>query len=138
MPETRVLMLTASTEANAVIDAVAAGAAGYLRKVADVDQVLDMMREAATGQGRLPTDVVRRAVDRMRSGVKTRDDVDLTPREKEILVSFCQGMTYTAMVVVDGGVGGHRPKRHRHDSGQAGRRLEAGGRGVGLAQRDAG
>ena len=99
LPETRVIMLTASTEANAVIEAVAAGAASYLQKVADMDQVLAMMKEAATGEGRLPTPVVRRAVDRMRSGVKTKDDVDLTPREKEILVSFCQGMTYTAIAV---------------------------------------
>ena len=101
-PETRVIMLTASTEANAVIDAVAAGAASYLQKVADMDQVLDMMREAATGEGRLPTPVVKRAVDRMRSGVKTKDDVDLTPREKEILVSFCQGMTFTAIAEARG------------------------------------
>ena len=101
-PETRVIMLTASTEANAVIEAVAAGAASYLQKVADMDQVLAMMREAATGEGRLPTPVVKRAVDRMRSGVKTKDDVDLTPREKEILVSFCQGMTYTAIAEARG------------------------------------
>ena len=97
LPETRVIMLTASTEANAVIEAVAAGAASYLQKVADMDQVLAMMKEAATGEGRLPTPVVRRAVDRMRSGVKTKDDVDLTPREREILVFFCQGMSYTAI-----------------------------------------
>ena len=101
-PETRVIMLTASTEANAVIDAVAAGAASYLQKVADMDQVLAMMREAATGEGRLPTPVVRRAVDQMRSGVKTKDDVDLTPRERKILVSFCQGMTYTAIAEARG------------------------------------
>ena len=101
-PETRVIMLAASTEANPVIDAVAAGAASYLQKVADMDQVLAMMREAATGEGRLPTPVVRRAVDQMRSGVKTKDDVDLTPREKEMLVSFCQGMTYTAIAKARG------------------------------------
>ena len=101
-PETRVIMLTASTEANAVIEAVAAGAASYLQKVADMDQVLAMMRDAATGEGRLPTPVVKRAVDRMRSGVKTKDDVDLTPREKEMLVSFCQGMTYTAIAEARG------------------------------------
>ena len=39
LPETRVIMLTASTEANPVIEAVAAGAASYLQKVAGMDQV---------------------------------------------------------------------------------------------------
>ena len=137
-PETRVIMLTASTEANAVIDAVAAGAASYLQKVADMDQVLDMMRDAATGEGRLPTPVVKRAVDRMRSGVKTKDDVDLTPRRRRYLCSFCQGHDIHRDCGGKGSQGGHRPKRHLHDSDQAGSRLEAGGRGVGHAQRDAG
>ena len=37
LPDTKVIMLTASTEANAVIEAVAAGVAGYLQKVAGMD-----------------------------------------------------------------------------------------------------
>ena len=49
LPETRVIMLTASMEANAVIEAVAAGATGYLRKVVGMDQVLGMMKGAAAG-----------------------------------------------------------------------------------------
>ena len=98
LPETRVLMLTASTEANAVIEAVAAG---YLQKVAGMDQVLGMMKSAAAGEGRLPTEVVRRVFDRIRSGAKSRD-VNLTQREKEILVSFCRGMSYVAIAAARG------------------------------------
>ena len=90
LPETRVIMLTASTEANAVIEAVAAGAAGYLQKVAGMDQVLGMMKSAAAGEGRLPTEVVRRVFDRIRSGAKSKE-VNLTLREKEILVSVLPG-----------------------------------------------
>ena len=67
LPDTKVIMLTASTEANAVIEAVAAGAAGYLQKVAGMDQLLGMMEGAAAGEGRLPTEVVRRVFDRIRS-----------------------------------------------------------------------
>ena len=87
LPETRVIMLTASTEANAVIEAVAAGATGYLQKVVGMDQVLGMMKGAAAGEGRLPTEVVRRVFDRIRSRAKSKEEVDLTLREKEILVS---------------------------------------------------
>ncbi len=97
LPETRVIMLTASTEADAVIEAVAAGATGYLQKVAGMDQVLGMMKGAAAGEGRLPTEVVRRVFDRIRSRAKSKEEVDLTPREKEILVSFCRGMSYVAI-----------------------------------------
>ena len=98
LPETRVIMLTASTEANAVIEAVAAGATGYLQKVVGMDQVLGMMKGAAAGEGRLPTEVVRRVFDRIRSRAKSKEEeVDLTLREKEILVSFCRGMSYVAI-----------------------------------------
>ena len=90
LPQTRMIMLTASTEANPVIEAVAAGAAGYLQKVAGMDQVLGMMKSVAAGEGRLPPEVVRRVFDRIRGGAKSKD-VNLTQRETEILVSFCRG-----------------------------------------------
>ena len=101
VPDTKVIMLTASTEADAVIEAVAAGAAGYLQKVAGMDQLLSMVRGAAAGEMRLPTDVVRRVFDRIRSGARSKDG-SLTQREKEILVSFCRGMSYTAIAVARG------------------------------------
>ena len=84
LPDTKVIMLTA-------------GAAGYLQKVAGMDQLLGMMKGAAAGEGRLPTEVVRRVFDRIRSRAKSKEEVDLTLREKEILVSFCRGMSYVAI-----------------------------------------
>ena len=91
LPDTRVIMPTASTEA------VAAGATGYLQKVAGMDQLLGMVKGVAAGEMRLPTEVVRRVFDRIRSGAKSKEEVDLTPRKKEILVSFCRGMSYVAI-----------------------------------------
>ncbi len=96
LPKTRVIMLTASAEENVVIEAVAAGTAGYLQKVAGVEQVLGMMKSAAAREGHLPTVVVRRVFDRMRSGARAKD-FNLTQREKEILVSFCRGMSHVAI-----------------------------------------
>ena len=101
VPDTKVVMLTASTEADAVIEAVAAGAAGYLQKVSGMDQLLSMVRGAAAGELRLPTEVVRRVFDRIRSGARSKDG-NLTQREKEILVSFCRGMSYTAIAEARG------------------------------------
>ena len=97
LPDTKVIMLTASTEADAVIEAVAAGAAGYLQKVSGMNQLLSMVKGAAADEMRLPTEVVRRVFDRIRTAAKSKEEVDLTPREKEILVSFCRGMSYVAI-----------------------------------------
>ena len=102
LPDTRVVMLTASTEADAVIEAVAAGATGYLQKVAGMDELLGMVKDVAAGELCLPAEVVRRVFDRIRSGAKSKVEIALTPREKEILVSFCRGMSYTAIAEARG------------------------------------
>ena len=96
-PGTRVIMLTASTEADALIEAVAAGATGYLQKVSGIDQLVDTLKGAVADEMRLPTEVMRRVFDRIRGGGKSKCEVELTPREKEIIVSFCRGMSYVAI-----------------------------------------
>ena len=96
-PETRVLMLTASTEEDAIVEAVAAGATGYLQKETDREQLLSAVRDVVRGELRLPADVVRRTFEAIRGAGKTEDAAaaaGLTPREREILVSFAQGMSY--------------------------------------------
>ncbi len=97
LPDTRVVMLTASTEADAVIEAVAAGATGYLQKVSGMDQLLSTVKVVASGEMRLPPEVVRRVFARIRSGGKVEEEAELTPREKEILALFCRGMSYAAI-----------------------------------------
>ena len=137
LPETRVIMLTASTEANAVIEAVAAGAAGYLQKVAGMDQVLGMMKSAAAGRGAsadrggeasLRQDAERGESEGRQPDPEGEGDTGVV-LPGHVLRRDCEGK---------GGQGGHRPKRHLHHSGEAGRRLEAGDRGMGCAERAAG
>ena len=97
-PDTRVVMLTASTEADAVIEAVAAGATGYLQKVSGMDQFLRTVRLVAAGEMQLPTEVVRRVFAGIRGGAKPEEDWGgLTRREREILASFSRGMSYKAI-----------------------------------------
>ena len=94
-PDVRVIMLTASTEEDAVIEAVAAGATGYLQKVSGMDRLLDTIRQVAAGELRLPPDVVRRVFEGIRRGAEPEDENGpLTQREREILALFCRGLSY--------------------------------------------
>ena len=100
-PGVRVVMLTASTEEDAVIEAVAAGATGYLQKLSGMDRLLSTLKLVAAGEMPVPPDVVRRVFARIRRGAKAEED-ELTEREKEMLVSFCRGMSYSAIAEARG------------------------------------
>ena len=102
LPDTRVIMLTASTEEDAVIEAVAAGATGYLQKVSSMDRLLCTVRVVAAGEMRVPPEVVRRVFAGIRSGAKTEREAGLTPTEKEILAVFSQGKSYAAIAEARG------------------------------------
>ena len=94
-PETRVVMLTASTEVDAIVEAVAAGATGYLQKETDRERLLSTVRDTVLGELRVPVEVVRRAFEEIRGGGRAGDAAaGLTQREREILVSVSQGMSY--------------------------------------------
>ena len=96
-PETRVVMLTASTKEDAVVEAVAAGATGYLQKETGRDRLLSTVRDVAMGELRVPAEVVTRVFAGIRRGAKTGDAADgagLTQREREILISFAKGRSY--------------------------------------------
>ena len=98
LEDVRVLMLTASTEKDAVIEAVAAGA--YLQKFTGTEQLLAMVRDVAGGEYRMLRDVMRRVFRRLRhmpeESVSPRRKA-LTSREKEILTQFAKGMSYSAI-----------------------------------------
>ena len=99
---------------------------------------MSTIRVAAAGEMRLPTDVVRRAFARIRSGGKAEEEAELTSREKEILASFSRGLSYKAIAEAGGGRGSHHQERHLRHAGEAGSWHEAGDRGLGRAERSAG
>ncbi len=101
-PDVRVIMLTALTEEDAVIEAVAAGATGYLQKVSGIERLLSTVKDVAAGEMRVPTEVVTRVFAGIRGGATSEQEVGLTLREKEILASFSQGMSYVAIAKARG------------------------------------
>ncbi len=60
LPDTKVLMLTASNEEDAVVEAIAAGATGYLQKYSGPDELAGAVREVAQGRLRIPDVAIRR------------------------------------------------------------------------------
>ena len=97
LPETRVLILTAATEDESVIEAISAGATGYLRKVSGAQKLLDTIRDVAEGEYRIPQEVMRRVFAGIRSTprmVDTSAFKRLTDREKQILRLFALGRSY--------------------------------------------
>ena len=105
LPETRVLILTASTEEDAVLAAVAAGATGYLQKFSGKEKLLSTIREVAEGEFSIPGDLTRRVFNKIRTAPPSKQSQrtnGLTPREREILTLFAQGLSYDAIAEVRG------------------------------------
>ena len=97
LPETRVLMLTASNNQADIVESVDAGAAGYLQKYSSRDMVLSTVREVARGEFRVQGEAARRLLSGLGGGatpVPPRDLDRLTPRERQILKMFAQGMSF--------------------------------------------
>jgi DNA-binding NarL/FixJ family response regulator len=88
-PEVKVVVLTSFGEVERVHAALAAGAAGYLLKDADPEEVATAIRAAAAGEVHLDAAVARQLTRRMaapQAGLSS-----LTAREREILTLVAQG-----------------------------------------------
>ena len=97
LPGTRVLMLTASNEQDAIVRSIAAGATGYLQKYSGKEQLLTTLREVTLGEFRIPGDAARRlsrAVRSPSSDAASEQLNTLTDREKAILKLFAGGLSY--------------------------------------------
>ena len=95
-----VLVLTMTAEDDAVVDALEAGAIGYLLKDADAATIAAGVRAAAEGDSVLSPSVAAKLVDRVRSGAGTATATaepsdELTERELEILAQLAQGKENT-------------------------------------------
>lgn len=103
LPDTRVLILTASAEDDAVMEAVAAGATGYLQKYSGKDKLLNTVRDVAEGEYRIPGAVIRNVFAGIRAAAeqsRTRELERLTERDREILTLFAQGLSYAEIADV--------------------------------------
>ena len=97
LPDTKVMILTAAAEDDAVLEAVAAGATGYLQKYSGKERLIATVRDVATGEHRIPGEVIRKVFAGIRANVeqnRVSERERLTKRELEILALFARGLSY--------------------------------------------
>jgi DNA-binding NarL/FixJ family response regulator len=88
-PDVEVVAMTSFVEEATVRDALEAGAAGYLLKDADADEVASAIRAATAGRMHLDPVVARLLADSVRRPRKAEHN--LTPREREVLALVADG-----------------------------------------------
>ena len=93
-PDVEVVALTSVLEDRMVVDAVEAGASGYLLKETRPDELFEAVRAAARGEVRLDPRAQQRLMRELRRPVAPVDArAALTEREAEVLQQLAQGAT---------------------------------------------
>jgi DNA-binding NarL/FixJ family response regulator len=97
-PSARVLILSASGEQQDVLEAVKAGATGYLVKSASRQELLEAVRRVAAGDSVFTPGLAGLVLGEFRrmteGGPEPRPENELTVRETEILKMVAKGMSY--------------------------------------------
>ncbi|HEX7083428.1 MAG TPA: response regulator transcription factor [Gaiellaceae bacterium] len=95
-PLTRVLVLTISDQDSDVMDAILAGACGYLLKDASIDELLSGINAAAIGESLVSPIIAAKVLQRVRASSASLRDAELiqselSDREIEVLKLIANG-----------------------------------------------
>jgi two-component system response regulator NreC len=89
-PATRVLMLTMHNDRAYLVEALAAGARGFVVKSQGTPELVEALRTVANGRAHVPPGLLDSLVDTVQSPATTPVD-PLTPREREVLQLVAEG-----------------------------------------------
>ncbi|HQN65144.1 MAG TPA: response regulator transcription factor [Methylophilus sp.] len=95
VPQTEIIMLTVSEDAEDLLEALRAGARGYLLKNIETDFLVDSIRRAVNGESVMSSQMASKLADAMRApqkrAISDASPEKLTPREREIIVMLAKG-----------------------------------------------
>lgn len=92
-PDLPVVVLTTFSDERSVLDALGAGARGYLTKDAGRVEIAAALRAAAAGQAVLNPEVQARLLDAVEAPRTQEVPAGLTPREVEVLRAIAAGLS---------------------------------------------
>jgi len=90
LPETYIVVLTSFADRERVLEAIDAGAAGYVLKDSDGAEVVRAIRAAAAGDAPLDPRAARAVLTRRTNSAPS---TSLTPREREVLAQVGAGLS---------------------------------------------
>lgn len=91
-PDTGILIVSVEADDDIVVQALRAGAQGYILKSCDIDDLERAVRAVAEGQTYLHKSVASAALQRLMTGDdKTPPHGDLTPRQQDVLRLIAEG-----------------------------------------------
>jgi DNA-binding NarL/FixJ family response regulator len=92
MPQVEILIFTIFDEEERVLEAVSAGASGYLLKGTPADRIVEAIGEVHDGGSVIQPRLARRLLRHFRTS-KQQDGPSLSPRETEILQLIAKGLS---------------------------------------------
>ena len=93
-PETHIVMLTVSENAEDLLESLRAGASGYLLKNIETEMLLDSIRRAADGDSVVSAQMTGKLVRGLQAAREAPTEAEkdgLSPREREILSHVAKG-----------------------------------------------
>jgi len=94
MPDTPVVMLTSYADEEALFEAIAAGASGYVLKRIGSDELVNAIRTVADGRSMLDPAVTAAVLERLRHAAHAEESGafgELTEQERRVLAHLAQG-----------------------------------------------
>ena len=94
VPDTHIVMLTVSENAEDLLESLRAGASGYLLKNIETETLLDSIRRAADGDSVVSAQMTGKLVRGLQAARETPSENEkdaLSPREREILSHLAKG-----------------------------------------------
>jgi DNA-binding NarL/FixJ family response regulator len=91
-PAVQVVMLTVYEDSDSIVQAISAGAAGYLHKGSSLDAIVDSLKSMLNGGAPINPQIARKVLDLFAHLSAPSSDYGLTAREKEVLGLLVDGL----------------------------------------------
>ncbi len=96
-PELKIVVLTASAADHVLVQAIEAGASGFMSKTRSLNEVTSAVRAAASGEALISPEMLARLLPRLSRSASAARPQELTEREREVLDLLADGLTNAAI-----------------------------------------